>query len=250
MMADDTNQETTGAAGRVSANDTDDAIDQLAVLCDRRAATYGLLARLFRVEVDQPLLDELHARRYPTGTGDDDIDEGYRLIATYLSNADERSVTELAVDFARVFIGDGVDSYAAAFPFESVYTSEKRLKMQAARDEVLAIYHAYGLTKDDAWDENEDHIAPELEFMQVLCARTADALRHGDENKAVSLLRTQRNFLDDHLTAWVPMLVHDMGRFAHTDFYRGLALLVNGTLRQDAVFVAGVLLGAGAESGE
>jgi TorA maturation chaperone TorD len=227
------------------AEDTDGTLLQLKGLCEGRASTYGLLARMFRSEMDQQLIDELHDRRYPTSTGDEDVDEGYRLIATYLSNADERSVEELAVDFTRVFIGDGVDSYAAAFPFESVYTSERRLKMQDARDEVLAIYHAYGLDKSDTWDENEDHVAAELEFMQVMCERTARLLGTGDEAGAESLLRAQRNFLDDHLVAWVPMLANDMGRFAHTDMYRGLALLANGYLRQDAAFLVGVLMGSG-----
>ena len=143
----------------------DQTLAELATLCTRRAATYGLLARIFRVELDQPVIDELHGTRFPASTGNALVDEGYRDIATYLSNADERSVTELAVDYARTFIGYGVDSYAAAFPFESVYTSEKRLKMQEARDEVLAIYHAYALDKSETWEESEDHLAVELEFM-------------------------------------------------------------------------------------
>ena len=72
------------------------------------------------MEVDQPLLDGLHATRFPAATGSTKANAGYRALAEYLSNIDERSTTELAVDFARVFIGYGVDSYAAAFPFESV----------------------------------------------------------------------------------------------------------------------------------
>ena len=36
------------------------SMDELIKLIEQRAATYGLLSRLFRVEVDQELLDELH----------------------------------------------------------------------------------------------------------------------------------------------------------------------------------------------
>ena len=216
-------------------------LNELADLCEQRAATYGLLARLFRVEVDQALLDELHATRFPASTGSAKANDGYRKIATYLSNADERSVTELAVDYTRVFIGYGVDSYSAAFPFESVYTSEKRLKMQDARDEVLAIYRASGLEKVESFNENEDHLAIELEFMQVMCTRTVEALRAGNEDRAASLLATQRNFLDDHINAWVPMLVEDIARLSKTEFYQGLGELAEGFLAEDGAFLEDVL---------
>ena len=45
-----------------------------------RAQTYGFLARLYRVEVDQPLLDEMRSMRFPTSTGNAHVDEGYSLI--------------------------------------------------------------------------------------------------------------------------------------------------------------------------
>ena len=218
----------------------DATLNDLAVLCAQRSATYGLLARLYRVEVDQELLDELHGMRFPASTGNARVNDGYRKIATYLSNVDERSVTELAVDYTRVFIGYGVDSYSAAFPFESVYTSEKRLKMQEARDEVLAIYRASSLEKVEEFNENEDHLAIELEFMQVLCDRTVRALEESDEDRAASLLLTQRNFCDDHLNAWVPMLVVDIDRLAKTEFYRGLGELTQGFLEEDGAFLASI----------
>ena len=141
----------------------------------------------------------------------------------------------------RTFIGHGVDAFSAAYPFESVYTSEKRLLMQEARDEVLAIYRAAGLDKQDSWKEGEDHIALELEFEQILANRTVEALERGDEDEAFSLLTTQKNFLDDHLAAWAPMMTSDMRRFAKTDLYRGLAHLTDGFLSTDRAFLADVL---------
>lgn len=216
-------------------------LDDLIELTRQRAATYGLLSRLYRVEIDDSLLTELHAMRFPTNTGNGDVDEGYRLVATYLSNTWDNSVTELAVDYARVFIGHGVDAFSAAYPFESVYTSEKRLLMQEARDEVLTIYRSAGLDKQDTWKEGEDHVALELEFEQILANRTIGALEHSDENEAIVLLNTQKNFLDDHLAAWVPMMTADMKRFAQTDLYRGLAYLTDGFLETDQEFLRNLL---------
>lgn len=216
-------------------------MDEFIKLNEQRAATYGLLSRLYRVEIDEALLEELRGMRFPARTGDDDVDEGYRLIAKYLSNSWDNSVTDLAIDYVRVFIGHGVDAFSAAYPFESVYTSEKRLLMQEARDEVLAIYRAAGLDKQDSWKEGEDHVALELEFEQILATRTVKALEQGDEDEAYALLTTQKNFLDDHLAAWAPMMTADMKRFASTDLYRGLAFLTDGFLRTDRGFLDDVL---------
>ena len=216
-------------------------MQELVKLNEQRAATYGLLSRLYRVEVDQPLLDELRSMRFPAKTGNENVDEGYRLLATYLSNTWDNSVTDLAIDYVRVFIGHGIDAFSAAYPFESVYTSEKRLLMQDARDEVLAIYRSAGLDKKNSWKEGEDHVALELEFEQVLANRTAEALRKGDEEEAAALLTTQRNFLEDHLLSWVPMMTADMKRFAKTDLYQGLAYLTDGFLNTDKAFLDDVL---------
>ena len=135
-----------------------------------RMATYQFLSRLFRVEVDQELYDTLVSMRFPTNTGNALVDEGYRMICGYLSQADGTVLTELAVDYVRAFIGSGNDGFSAAYPYEAVYTSPKRLMMQDARDEVLVLYRAFGLDKQESWKEGEDHIALELEFEQILCA--------------------------------------------------------------------------------
>lgn len=216
-------------------------MQDLIKLIEQRAATYGMLSRLYRVEIDQPFLDELRSMRFPANTGNADVDEGYRRLAKYLSNVWENSVTDLAVDYVRAFIGHGVDAFSAAYPFESVYTSEKRLLMQDARDEVLAIYRSAGLEKQESWKEGEDHVALELEFIQILCNRTVDALKKGDEDEAYALLVTQKNFLEDHLLAWAPMMTADLKKFAQTDLYQGLAYLTDGFLETDLEFLEDVL---------
>lgn len=214
---------------------------ELADMMRRRAATYSLLARLYRVEVDQPLLDELKRQAFPQDTGNGSVDEGYRLIAGYLRGAWEGTLKDLAVDYVRVFIGHGLDMHSAAYPFESVHTSKRRLLMQEARDEVLALYHAAGIVKQDSWREGEDHIALELEYMRILCERAGQSLEMGDEAEAAASLRCQLNFLDDHLLNWVPMLAEDMKALAGTDLYRGLAFLTEGYLEADREFVGEML---------
>lgn len=219
----------------------------LAEGCRARANMYTLLARVYRVEVDAEFLRQLQSARYASNTGNSDIDEGYRMVARTLSGTWEHSLRELAKDYVRAFIGYNGDHASAAYPYESVFLSEKHLLMQDQRDEVLACYRASGLDKDGAWREPEDHIALEFEYMQALANRTAETLEtdgasagEGVENTALaqSLLRDQSHFLQDHLNQWVARFTGDVERFAATDFYRGFARVTRGWLTCENEFFA------------
>lgn len=218
------------------AEEASDIIELLA----HRSATYALLSRLYREEIDETLLEELHGMLYPVDAGDPDLNRGYLLLATFLSNLWSGSIKELKVDYARCFLGHGVDGYSAAYPYESVYTSEKRLLMQDARDEVLAIYRKNGIGKSSDWNEGEDHIALELEFESLLSSRTAELLKAGDEEKASRLIAEQRSFLEEHLLPWAPMMTSDLKQLANTKLYLGLAHLTDGFLRTDSEFLHAV----------
>ena len=215
--------------------------DHLRTSCEQRYLMYALLARLYRNEVDASAYEDLRHVKYPARTGNESLDEGSYLIAKYLSNAWPDPVLDLAKDYTRCFIGDGMDAHSAAYPFESVHTSKRRLMMQSARDEVLAIYRANGFEKSDSWHEGEDHIAVELEFMGALCQRAARELGKGDLDGAESALRAQNGFLNDHILHWVWMLVDGLKKIARTDLYLGLAYFTEGYLEVDREFLSGLL---------
>ncbi|WP_294375424.1 molecular chaperone [uncultured Slackia sp.] len=211
---------------------------QLADACESRANTYQFLSRLYQSEIDEDLLNELEHMSFPYGSGNAKLDEGYMRMAKFMSNTWPNTLTDLAIDYVRSFIGHGNDSYSCAYPYESVYTSRERLMMMGARDMVLAIYRSQNLDKRESWKEGEDHVAVELEFMATMAARSADAFRAGDAEEAETELTVQRNFLTDHLLAWVPMMTADLARFAKTDFYLGLAYVTEGFLGIDDEFFA------------
>ena len=204
----------------------------LGALMDGRARTYGLMARLFLKEVDKAALTELQGMRFPAATGNAKVDEGYHMLYDYLRTSWDDSINELAIDYVRTFIGHGVNGFSAAYPFESVYTSERRLMMQEARAEVLQTLRENNL-KRGSWTEGEDHIALELEFMQRMALRAAEALSDNAEDEAIAYLRTSYDFLENHLLNWVPMLVADMRMHARTLFYQGLGQLTLGSLQED-----------------
>ena len=206
-----------------------------------RMATYQFLSRLFRVEVDQELYDTLMSMRFPANTGNALVDEGYRMICGYLSQADGTVLTELAVDYVRAFIGSGNDGFSAAYPYESVYTSEGGLMMQDAYAEVLHVYRGAGFAKNPGFKEPEDHLAVELAFMALLCGRAVEALRAGDEAGAERQLRAQREFLSDHLLNWIDRFTSDVRKAAEDGFYFDLATFTEDFLTADAAELAEVL---------
>ena len=198
----------------------------LVELMNARARSYGMLARLFREEIDLATLRELQKMRFPQATGNAAADEGYHQLYDYLKRAWDDSVTELAIDYVSTFIGHGVNGYSAAYPYE------RRLLMQEARAEVLATLRENELKRGN-WNEAEDHIALELEFMQRMALRAAEALSDNAEDEAIAYLRTSYDFLENHLLNWVPMLVADMRMHARTLFYQGLGQLTLGSLQED-----------------
>lgn len=199
-----------------------------------RAAAYGLLARLFNREVDEELLEALRKLPFPTDTGSPDLDVGNRLMGSYLCASNGSTRTELAVDFARLFLVRQRSTRTAPYPNESVHTSEEHLAMDRARDEVRALYRNEGLKAADAARLGEDHLALELEFMQMLAGRTA---ARTDAEGQRALFEKQAAFLDEHLLNWVPAFAEIMEDAAQTDFYRGLAKVLTAHLRDDRAFV-------------
>ena len=208
---------------------------ELLAILDDRAATYALLARLLASEVDAGLLSGLAGMTFPEGTGSPELDEGSRLMNGYLRQASSRQdddvVTELAVDFCRLFVVRRRNEKDAAYPFESVYTSTEHTTMAGARDDVRTIYRAAGFEKDENLHIGDDHIALELEYMAEVARQTAAAARDGEAFDGQ--LALQATFLDNHLLNWVPRFSDAMVRHAQTDFYRGLARFLTGYLEDD-----------------
>ena len=217
--------------------------DEFAELFDSRAKMYGFLAGLYRKELEKEQLEELKHMKFPVGSGNETTDKGFRKMYEYLANSWEGSVSDLKVDYSRTFIGSGVSGYSAAYPYESVYTSDRRLLGREARGEVLQYYRNNKLVKGQ-WNDMEDHIALELEFMQIMSARTRDALKEGDEESALNNIRCQRDFVHNHLNNWLPMITGDMMKFSETDFYQGLALITLGYCEEDENLLEEMLDGA------
>lgn len=201
-----------------------------------RENMYRFLSRLYLLEVDEELLTALMKMKFPAESPDEELRAGYQSIKAYLEEASDKMeeagqkiLDDLAVDYARIFLSAGVAQGKAAFPFESVYTSKKHLMMQESRNDVIALYAEKGVTPGkDMYRIPEDHLGLLLEYMAMLCA---EAVAAGDDAEKEAVNRAeQADFFKNHLLNWVPAFTVDMGKYASTDFYRGLAKLTRGFL--------------------
>lgn len=196
-----------------------------------RENMYRFLERIYKIEVDSSFLSQLKKMTFPIESGEIELNEGYQLLNECLWKLGVDPITDLAVDYARVFLGAGIYEGTVASPYESVYTSPERLIMQDARDEVLAAYRAKGLDKDETLNVPEDHISLEFEFMIFMCQETERALESRDWRAVSGSLMEQMDFLMKHLANWVPAFCADIEKCAATDFYKAVAKITNGYLR-------------------
>ena len=186
-----------------------------------RANFYRFLSRLYLLEVDETLWNAMQNMTFPVDAAEGDMKAGFELMRGYLdanAKGDLAAVLDdLAVDYARIFLSAGVAQGKAAFPYESVYTSRKHLVMQDSRMDVVELYAKRGVAPaKDNYHVPEDHLGYLCEYMAILIDEGA-----ADEQKA---------FLKNHLLNWVSAFTVDMGKYAATDFYGGLAKLTRGFL--------------------
>lgn len=128
--------------------------------------------------------------------------------------ASAEELEDLLWEYTRLFIGP---YKLPCPPWESVYTSPKRLLMQEGADQVRQIYGEAGLTINTA-DVLPDHIGAELNFLTVLLQKTN--LETEQKNRYINI---SERFFAEHLVKWVPSFTKDMEAAAETSFYKAVA---------------------------
>ncbi len=192
---------------------------------------FGFLKRIFLEEMDKEMLLEL--QQIPVDSNGDDLDHGFNLVIQAVLDNSERMddyVEELAVEFSRLFIGP---KRAPAVPFASFYLSENSTVMSEITLEVRKQYLQAGLAVQNLYQTPEDHIGFELEFMEYLLTRLLELQEAGDEEEAERLEELMNTFFNDHLTAWAPDFADLIIEHSSEDFYRGAALILKETCRQN-----------------
>lgn len=168
-----------------------------------RSSLYNFLAAVFG---DPPTADLLAAA------------------AEMLRDLPPATLDELHQAFTRLLIGPG-KGYAP--PYASIYlhpTSDSKPRLWGVEAiEVEAVYRECGLSISPGQPRVPDHLALELQFMQHLCAREANARASGENEEATGWRELQLAFLRDHLCPWLPRFVRRLSEVKAHPFYLALA---------------------------
>lgn len=137
-------------------------------------------------------------------------------------------------------------------PFEDVYAGADgdgpRGPLLGPRAvEILRMYRACGMEVDRSCRELPTHIGVELSFMALLCLREATASADSQESEETgqappcrAFYRTlQRQFVEDHLEVWFPLLQRQIEARASSGFYPALTELTAAFLKQDLAHLEG-----------
>jgi TorA maturation chaperone TorD len=169
----------------------------------------------------------------PFGSQQPAIKAGINLLQGWAKECLDNNIDEIfddvRSDYTRLLIGPGA---ATASPYESVYLKEGRLIFQESTLHVRSWYVQFGLETENLYSVPDDHIGLELVFMAHLAHLASTALDNKNTNEFQNALDAQRNFGKEHLFRWAPIFCALVHENAQTDFYRGIALTLQGALTE------------------
>lgn len=196
-----------------------------------RSRAYALLATGFR-------FPEIAAHaRYADGSYAGELAEAIALCAPELAN--DFATRPLASLRPGSSFAEFEAAYLSAFqtniPEPSASLYEGSHAHMGSRPglllELKGFYCNFGLEMAAADNDLEDTLTAELEFMQFLSAKQAQA--DHDELDPAPYLRAQRDFLERHLAAWLPALQDDILGKVKEPFYVALVKLAAAFVAHD-----------------
>lgn len=202
------------------------AVKQAAVLeTDSKARTamersglYGFLASVFRTEPTPALVGEIRKAAFGGALKAVGVD----LIDSLSGRSDEDLVEELAVEYARLFLGPGPHTT----PYAGIYLGGDGASLWGPETVwVKRFIEDAGFDYRPDFHGLPDHIAVELEFMQEMTSREARALEQGNVAEARPFVETEAVFLTRHMARWVPKFCAKTTSQAPLPFYREMAAL-------------------------
>jgi TorA maturation chaperone TorD len=198
---------------------------------------FNLLARLL-LEYPQEawlkdVIDQDVFAEVPFGADQPAVREGTRLIQGWITSHGGQltpgAFDELRADYTRLFIGP---AKVLAPPWESFYFNEERLLFQEQTLQVRQWFRRFGMESENIYKEPDDHIGLELAFLASLAQLALQALNEGDQARFQDASAAQSQFLEQHPAKWVSSWHLLVQQEARTDFMRGVASLVEGSLQE------------------
>lgn len=209
------------------------AVDRRVDRHGARAALYGGLAGAFCYP-DADTVAELRAPAAATGLREAGRKLGYEAevetLCGALATADREA---LETTYTELFgLPDG-GTYSVV-PYEATHTVQGGVgRTQRRIATVAGLLSALDLEVATDFHERPDHLAIELEVMQVLAAKRAVALDERNHEAAATLERAEATVLGEHLVQFVPSFANDLRATTDDPVYTAAADLAERLVVDD-----------------
>ncbi len=198
-----------------------------------RGNIYSFLKTVYREEVTIERLQQIKAPEFSETLSE----QGIELEYDFLNMPEEKLIEDLAVEYARLFIGPGPH----ISPHESVHHSRDDgdwgQLWGADTVSVKKFIESGGLEYKSEYTGLPDHISVELEFMQEVTMREAQAWKEKDDDGAVYCLKMEKKFIDEHLAKWAPVFCDRVITESRMNFYKAIARLTKDFILHEGVFL-------------
>lgn len=123
-------------------------------------------------------------------------------------------------------------------PYETLYgVSQADFQQSHVMADIAGFFRAFGFQVSATALERIDHVAVELEFLQVLAAKEAYARSRGDEENARIVREGEEAFLADHLGKWAPTFARRLRQRSPDGTYGLWGSLLDAFLEADARYL-------------
>jgi TorA maturation chaperone TorD len=192
----------------------------LAAAARARSQVYGFLVTAFRDEPQEPVIRELKGPNWSLVLSS----LGIPLGEAFFSRSEEQLVEDLAVEFARLFLGP----QGHLSPHASVHKAEEcggggGMLWGEETVRVKRFIEATGLTFAKEYRGFPDHISVELEFLQKATEEEAQAWKEERTEDAMILRGMEQKFHEKHVLSWVPGFCDKIIERTTEDFYVAIA---------------------------
>jgi TorA maturation chaperone TorD len=202
------------------------------------AAVYEARLELvdFVIDVFWDVPDEAFIERLLTGevqlpedSINDQLDEGFEMLAAWIDENADRSVSAVQDELEREYTNLLVGPRPPVLPHETNYREDTEFIGEGLA-EVDASYGAAGWSPPEDYPEEDDFVAVEMAFLRYLIERQ----REGDEET----VGYERVFIEQHLSEWVVEFADEMRDEADDGLFLAAALICEGLVRFEDEIVA------------
>ena len=196
-------------------------LKNMARLGSQRSYIYGFLATIYRKELTPELLDQLRDSQFLEAL----IGIGIHLGNRFSTLPKKSLVDDLAAEYARLFLGFG----RHVSPHESVHFAKDDGKWGSqwgdATVVVKGLIESLGLSFKEDNNSIPGHVSVEMELMQKIAERESRAWTEGDKEGALSFLKVEQRFIEDHLCKWIPRFYERIAAQDESSFCKEIAKL-------------------------